>query len=641
MPPSDKLPLSHPAADTSSRDDIFARLVDAVEDYAIFVLDRHGVVSSWNPGARKIKGYERDEIVGRHFSTFYPPHDVQRGWPEQELAMAALHGRFEDEGWRVRKDGSRFWANVIITALRHDDGELYGFAKITRDLSERRRDEELLRQSEERFRLLVDSVRDHAIYMLAPDGRIESWNSGAQALKGYPAAEVLGRHFSMFFTAEDRAAGKPQQELNDALRTGRVQGEGWRVRRDGSVFWATVKLTAVHDAEGRPLGFAKVTRDMTEQRRLAELEHSARRISQFLAMLGHELRNPLAPIRNAVSLMRLDPAFPPSLRASRDIIDRQLTHVTRLVDDLLDVGRITTGKLVLRREPITWREVVTRSVEMTVPLVESRGHTLDVQVPEQSVVVHGDPVRLVQMLQNLIHNAARYTPPGGHIQVHVSMQGDIVVTDVRDNGRGIEPDALDRIFDLFVQESPHGMDAEGGLGIGLTLARILAELHGGSLRVASAGKDQGSTFTLRLPIRRAAGSEAEGAAGTARPEKAYPVLIVDDNRDSADTMGALINAMGHPAHVVYNGADAVAAARELAPQVILLDLHMPRRDGFEVLADLRALTLPHRPRIVAMTGYGQEADRVRTAEAGFDDHFTKPVEPEQLAALLGGATTLQ
>ncbi|TWO70962.1 PAS domain S-box protein [Caenimonas sedimenti] len=622
-----------PSSPSALSDQRLQLLIDSVVDYGIFTLDSQGYIQSWNTGAARLKGYSRDEIVGRHFSTFYTPEAVESRWPQEELRLAKERGRFEDEGWRVRKDGSRFWANVVITALHAPDGELTGYAKITRDLTERRRHEEELRASEERFRLLVNGVRDYAIFMLDPEGIIRSWNAGAQAIKGYTADEVIGLHFSLFYTPQDRQAGEPAIELRVAREKGRVENEGWRVRKDGSLFWANVVVTAVYDRSGALVGFAKVTRDMSDRRRLEELESSSRRMNEFLAMLAHELRNPLAPIRNAVTIMQLEPTASPALRNCRDVIDRQLTHITRLVDDLLDVGRLTTGKIRLRKEIVRLADVVTRSVEAIRPVMTARRHTLTVQEPEQQVLVHGDLTRLAQVLQNLLVNAAKYTPDGGSVQLRVEVQDGLAAISVTDNGRGLAPENLARIFELFMQtETGPSSPVESGLGIGLTLARSLAEMHGGTIDASSPGLGQGSTFTVRLPTAPDA-VVAEDSAAEALEAGALRVLVIDDNRDSADSASEVLRLLGNRVECAYDGESALTLAPRFRPDVVLLDLAMPGLDGYETRERLAAAGV-RRPFFVAMTGYGNEEDKRRTREAGFDAHLTKPVELDALMALL-------
>jgi PAS domain S-box-containing protein len=534
-----------PARQQPSLEHRFQLLVEAVVDYGIFILDPQGCVVSWNTGAEKLKGYTREEIVGRHFSVFYPPEAVATGWPEEELRRARRLGRFEDEGWRLRKDGSRFWANVVITAIHDESGEIAGFAKVTRDLTERRRHEEELRASEERFRLLVDSLRDHAVFMLDVDGTVRSWNVGALALNGYAAAEIIGRHFSVFYTPQDQSEGKPAAALRIAKFRGRLEEEGWRVRKDGTVFWANVVMTAVYGRSGELIGFAKVTRDMTERHRLEELERSSRRMSEFLAMLAHELRNPLAPIRNAVTVMQLETLTSPALRNCRDIIDRQLSHMTRLVDDLLDVGRLATGKIKLRMELLRVGEVVARSVETALPLIEARRHALSVELPEQPVYVNGDATRMSQILQNLLVNAAKYTPDGGRIVVKVKAAAGFAALSVSDNGRGIAASDLENIFNLFMQGQNERPD-ESGLGIGLTLARSLAELHAGTLEARSPGPGQGSTFVFRLPTVETAPIEI-AAPTQSGPTAGRRVMIVDDNlgRSAEQTTSRFLRSCNH------------------------------------------------------------------------------------------------
>jgi PAS domain S-box-containing protein len=491
---------------TESIEDRLQLLVEAVVDYGIFLLDPQGHVASWNSGAQKLKGWKREEIVGKHFSVFYPPEAVATGWPQEELRRATRDGRFEDEGWRVRKDGTRFWANVVITALRDPahGGALTGFAKVTRDLTERRAHEEALRASEERFRLLVDSVRDHAIFMLDRGGHVQSWNTAAEEIHGHAADEVTGQHYRIFFSPADCDAGKAEAALEQARLHGRTEDESWRLRNDGSRFWAKAVITAVYGRGGDPLGFAVVTQDLSQQRRLQDLEQSTRRLNDFIALLAHELRNPLAPIRNAVTLMQIDKSVSPPVAKVRDIIDRQVTQLTRLVDDLLDVSRLTTGKITLRPELVSMGEIVRRSVETVRPAIDQRRHTLTVEMPpDAELQVEGDPTRLAQVLQNLLVNAAKYTPDGGRVALVARRNGNDAEVLVRDNGRGIDPQDLDRIFELFAQgEAAPGDFPDSGLGVGLALARSLVRLHGGRMTARSNGVGHGAEFSFRIPLAK-------------------------------------------------------------------------------------------------------------------------------------------
>ena len=480
----------------------FHRMVDAVRDYAIFMLDANGRIVSWNQGAELNKGYRAEEIIGRHFSVFYPQDRIDENWPEQELALAREHGRIEDEGWRIRKDGSRFWASVIITALYRGDGSLRGYAKVTRDLTERRRHEELLRQSDERFRLMVESVRDYAIFMLDPAGNIATWNLGAQLNKGYTTEEILGQHFSVFYTPEDIARDWPARELELALRDGRFEDEGWRVRKDGSRFWANVVITALHDSDGGHRGFAKVTRDLTQQRRIDALEDEGRQLTRFLAVLGHELRNPLSSIANVVSVMELEESSNPRIARVRGILQRQVGHLKRLVDDLLDVGRIVSGKVRLERGPVKLQDVAAAAVEAVTPEIDRLRHTLRQDIATEPLWVSGDRVRLGQVLSNLLQNAAKFTPDGGQVRLILRRRDDDAELVVCDNGPGIPREKLRHVFKLFAQgEEDHASRQHGGLGIGLSLVYQMVQQHGGDVSAFSSGEPgKGAEFVVTLPL---------------------------------------------------------------------------------------------------------------------------------------------
>jgi PAS domain S-box-containing protein len=618
--------------------DRFRLLVEAVQDYGIFMLDPTGIVLSWNSGAARLKGYCAEEVIGRHFSIFYPEPAKQKMWPDQELQLAAANGTYEEEGWRVRKDGSMFWANVVITALRDPDGTLTGFGKVTRDLTERRLHEEALRQSEERFRLMIEGVRDYAIYMLDPLGRIQSWNNGAQLIKGYTAQEVMGRHYGMFFRSEDVAAGLPTKELRDALQLGRTEEEGWRVRKDGSTFWANIVMAPIRGADGTHLGFAKVTRDMTERSRLRDLEHSSRQMNEFLAMLAHELRNPLAPIRNAVSILQLEPAPSATVRNSRDMIDRQLTQLTRLVDDLLDAGRMTSGKIRIKPERVAFNPIVARAVEAARPGMDARAQTFKLLVPAEDIWVNADEMRLVQVLQNLLSNASKFTPAGGAISLSAGVAQGRLHVEVEDNGEGISPASMQSIFELFSQGDGLAASRQSGLGIGLSLARSLVEMHGGSIWATSAGTGLGSVFRFELPGAEICPDGGEGEDPGEQGRAAARMLVVDDNRDAADSLAEILRLLGYRVRTAYDGRTALEAAVQDKPSAVFLDIAMPEMDGPTVLRALRALPGGEAVFATAVTGYGAEDERAdRPDFAGFDARLLKPVALAELQQLLATA----
>jgi PAS domain S-box-containing protein len=616
----------------------YSMLVQAIEDYAIFLLDATGHIVSWNVGAQKLKGYTAQEIIGQHFSRFYTQEAVARGWPTYELQQASLTGRFEDEGWRVRKDGTMFWSNVVITAIRNQAGVLTGFAKITRDLTAQREYMEALRQSEERFRLLVDCVKDYAIFMLDPQGYVVSWNAGAARIKGYTREEIVGRHFSLFYVPEEAAAGKPARELAIARQLGHVEDEGWRVRKDGSTFWANVTITAVHDESNRLRGFAKVTRDLTERRQREELERSSERMREFLATLAHELRNPLAPVRNAVGVMQLETGLSPAMMHSRDLIDRQVTHLTRLVDDLLDVGRIMSDKIELRVGRVDLGELMTRAIEAARPFTDAHEQLVVPHVPDEPVSIRGDMTRLVQVLQNLLHNASKFSPAGSRIDVTGRIDYRMAVLEVRDSGCGIPAQSLDKIFQLFAQEKAAQNSGEGGLGIGLTLCKSLVEMHGGSIFASSEGLGCGSTFTLSLPLAAAPPEAAADQTQAVAPEvPPLRILLVDDNHDSADSLAMLLELKGHEVRIAYGGEQALEIAPRFVPQLAVIDIAMPKMDGYATLAALRVMPELAGTMFVAMTGFGHASDREQTRTAGFHAHLVKPVELAQFDALLAQA----
>ncbi len=923
-------------------------MVEGTKDYAIFMLDSEGRVASWNAGAERIKGYSAEEIIGSHFSRFYPPEAVERGWPEEELRRAVADGRIEDEGWRVRKDGSRFWANVVITALRDEAGTLRGFGKVTRDVTERREAEETARrllqeeaarraaeesaqeasQQREQLRVTLSSIgdavivtdadgevtflnpvasrltgwrlqeavgqplervfpivneqsrravenpvaralRENAVVALANhtalvarggaevpiedsaapiraedgsvagvvmvfrdvterrraeeararlaaivessadaivskslDGVIQSWNSGAERIFGYTAAEAVGRSITLVIPQERL---DEERSILERLRRGDPleHFETVRVAKDGRLLNISLTVSPLRDAEGNVIGASKVARDITEKKRAEselhkqterirllweaaavlltteepdammralfsriaphfgldaylnfmvneagdalrlesylgipeEAAHSMRRLEfgqavcgavavtrepitanrihqsddprvqlvkgfgirayacnpllaggrllgtlsfasrtrdtfdadeqeflrtvcryitvayerlrlvrelregdrkkdDFIALLAHELRNPLAPIRNGLEVLRL--SDDPGVRArSQAMMDRQLTHMVRLIDDLLDVSRINRNKMELRRSRLTLSEVVASAVETARPLTDEAGHELTVSLPATPVHLNADLTRLSQVFSNLLTNSAKYTPRGGRIWLSAERHNGEVVVSVRDTGIGVPAEALGKIFDMFSQVDRGLERSTGGLGIGLALVKGLVEMHGGTVTAASEGEGKGSTFTVTLPViadPTPPPAEVPSRAGVASFGRR--VLVVDDNRDGAHSMADMLLLLGNEVRTAYDGLEAIAAAEEFRPEVILMDIGMPQLNGFDATRRIRAQPWGKEIAIIALTGWGQEGDRELSRAAGCDGHLVKPVDLADLEKLL-------
>jgi PAS domain S-box-containing protein len=493
-------------------DRLYRVLVETVRDYAIFHLDTGGHIITWNAGARRLKGYEKADILGQHFSVFYPPEDIASGKPAHELVVAEAEGRFEDEGWRVRKDGSRFWANVIITALRDEKGKLIGFGKVTRDLTERRRAEEAVRESEQRFRLLVQNVADYGIFMLDPSGRVASWNEGAERINMYTADEIIGRHFSVFYPAEDVTSSKPQHELRVAAEVGRFEDEGWRIRKDGTRFWSNVIITALRDPTGELVGFAKVTRDLTERRaseeraiadarRVAESEAANRTKSEFLTALSHELRTPLNAIGGYTDLLLMGVRGNLSQQQRQDLerIQHSQQHLLLIINDLLNFSRIEAGRIHYDTESVSLNSVIDAVTPMIEPQAARRGLDFLREKCAPELTVRADRVKTEQILLNLLSNAVKFTERGGHITVSCSADAEVGRITVSDTGIGIPPEKIEAVFEPFVQLGRTLTSTHEGTGLGLAISRDLARAMRGDLVVESElGK--GSRFTLTLPL---------------------------------------------------------------------------------------------------------------------------------------------
>jgi PAS domain S-box-containing protein len=485
----------------------------------------------------------------------------------------------------------------------------------------------------EQFRLLVESVKDYAIFLLTPEGRVASWNAGAAAIKGYRSDEIIGQHFSRFYEPESIVRGWPDHELTVAKAEGRFEDEGWRLRKDGTRFWASVVITALYDPTGELRGFAKVTRDLTARRNFEELQRSERRMNEFLAMLAHELRNPLAPMRTALDILARTRDDPKVVGLTLDMFSRQLGHLTHLVDDLLDVARITSGKVALRFEAVDLNDLVRERVMAFQPQFESRGQSLTLSVPDLPTPLQADPTRLSQVVSNLLANAHKFSGKGGRTSVVVRHEMGHAMLEISDDGVGIEPHLLPLIFELFVQ-GERGLDRpEAGLGLGLTLVKRLVDMHGGTVVATSKGAGQGSTFSIKLPMQLIPARRPLAIASSQSGVR-LRVMVVEDNADIANSMALLLGVLGHDAEIARDGVEALNMASTFVPDVVLLDIGLPRMNGYDVARSLRALPTLRRTLLVACTGYGRDDDRERAREAGFDHHATKPVTAETLVEIL-------
>jgi PAS domain S-box-containing protein len=969
-------------------------LVEQVEDYAMFVLDLRGHVASWNRGAEKIKLYTPQQIIGQHFSKFYPREDIESGKPARELEIALAEGHVTDEGWRIRADGSRFWAFVSITLLRDAKGRPRGFAKVTRDLTERRNAQEALRRSEERFRLLIEDVSDYAIYMLDAQGVIATWNTGAQKIKGYRAQEIIGKHFEIFFTPEARAAGHPMAELEKARIEGRFAEEGWRLRADGSQFWASVVVTALRDATGELIGFSKITRDLTGNKvaediaRELQRQHTARAVAEagelrareererfrllnqqlnvilegvvdgitvqdrrgklifansaaarlsglssreemmgmdagelikrfemldehgnlfspanlpgrrvlggeaqasalihvrnrqtgqswwsqiranavlgddgrpemainiwhdvshqrrqeeherylnqatealsksldyqatldtladmlvpglcdwcaihlvvgdalrgvtvahadprkkklaqqylekyppnpeeesglwqvirsgrptlhehvpeealvrsardaehlellraagmrslilvpikvrdqvsgtlsliaaesgrrydardlalaaelgrrvgtfienaqlyeraqqaasraalaareaeaagrmkdeFLATVSHELRTPLNAILGWSSMLKVrkDPA---SLAKGVDVIHRNALAQSKIIEDILDVSRIITGKLRLELGPVDLAMVICDALEVVRPSAAAREISLRFDKPAESKILAGDAERLQQVMWNLLSNAVKFSEPGGEILVEVEQRGSQLAVTVTDHGKGIDPEFLPYVFDRFKQADSSTTRRFGGLGLGLAIVRHIVELHGGRASVRSNGLGQGASFEVVLPIHATVPLPAEAKAASPREPLlaaqapslvGLRVLVVDDEVDARELLELVLTQIGATVRSVGTASSALTVLEDFHPDVIVSDIGMPDEDGYGFMRRVRALpgAVAQTPAI-ALTAYTRSEDRLKALAMGFSVHLGKPVNPDDLIALI-------
>jgi PAS domain S-box-containing protein len=576
-----------------------ATIVESSED-AIIGKDLQGTITSWNRGAEILYGYTAEEIVGRPISVLIPP-DHQDDFPHimERLRRGERIDHYETV--RICKDGRRVDVALSISPIRTADGTIQGASKIARDITPRKRAAAAVRRQTERLRLLWEAA---AALLTAddPDSMLRKVHA------------MVGPHLGADcwpLVVGDRLLGT----LSLASRTKD------RFDDDELAFIETI--------------CQYVTVACERLRLLNELKEEGLRKDEFLAMLAHELRNPLAPIRSAVRVLNLKGSGVPEARWSREIIERQVQHLTRLVDDLLDVSRITRNKLVLQKSRIELAEVISGAVDASRPLVEQYGHELTVSLPSRPVYVDGDAVRLSQVVQNLLNNAAKYTERGGRIWLTAERQDDDVVVRVKDTGIGIPRVTLPRLFEMFYQADRSLERAQSGLGVGLALVRRLVEAHGGSVEARSEGVGKGSEFIVRLPVvREPAAALVPPAAGDGRIVSGLRILVADDNRDSADLFAMFLGLMGNDVRTAYDGVAAVEEAERFAPDAVLLDIGMPRLNGEDACRRMRATPSGKNAVLIAVTGWDHEENRRRILDAGFDAHLVKPVDPTEVSELL-------
>lgn len=758
--------LSGPIIDN---EEIFRLMVESTEDYAMFMVDTEGAIVSWNRGAERLTGYSESEAVGRPFSMLYPREDLDQTHAEHELAVAQRKGRYEEEGIRVRKDGSCYDAQVTMWRIDDDNGVTIGFAKITRDVTAitvaRQREAELF-ESENRFRLMVESIEDYAMFMVDTNGLITSWNRGAGRLTGYTEQEALGQSFSILYAKDQFTEDHATVELAMAMEKGHHEEEGPRVRKDGSIYQAQILVWPMANKSGQVVGFAKITRDVTERRRAeqalresdtkfrtitdampqmvwstlpngqwdyaneqwfhftgmgpsimtgdewlgyihpdnqvrarecwlrsiktgrifdqqfrlkhvsggyrwvlaralpvlndtnvitrwmgtltdihdqkkseATLQKAARRKDEFLAMLAHELRNPLAPIRNSTLVLRRISTPDDKFGKSLDVIERQVHHMTRLIDDLLDVARISRGKIELCREPIELGELVRNTAEDFRPGFKNKTVNLSVETPTQTLPLAADYTRIAQVVGNLLHNALKFTEPTGQVTLSLICEDQsaksFAVIKVTDTGIGMEPDLIDQLFVPFIQARQDLARSQGGLGLGLALIRGLVELHGGHVEAYSDGVGRGSEFAVYLPLTTVTATKLDKQNTLTLTAEGLRIVLIDDNQDMVETMVVLLTMEGHEVKSAYDGESGIHLIKSERPDLVLCDIGLPNgKDGYAVARAIRSDPTFAATTLIALSGYGQEEDKQLSRAHGFDGHLLKPVDFNELADLI-------
>jgi PAS domain S-box-containing protein len=597
----------------------FRLLVEGVIDYAIYMLDPNGIVTNWNAGAQRIKGYAPDEIIGQNFSIFYTPEEKAAGRPAEALATALREGKYEAEGWRVRKDGTRFFASVVIDPL-YEEGVLAGFAKITRDITERETARNALLDSERNFRLLVSGVTDYALYMLDPEGLVSSWNAGGVRIKGYTPTEIIGQHFSRFYTNQDQAAGRPARALSIARETGRYDEEGWRVRKDGSFFWASVVIDPIRDQNGKLVGYAKITRDITErreaqmelarvQRQLAESQKMDA-LGQLTGGVAHDFNNLLMVVAGNIQTLKTIAAQDPKTARAAQAIEFATQRGAALTRQLLTFSRrqrVNPQPIEIAQRIDSIREVLSSGLGGNVRL------TIDIPPGVWPITV--DIGELEIALVNLVINSRDAMTDGGTVTISAQnitlgesesiSAGEYVAIAVSDNGVGIPPDVIANVFDPFFTTKPVGK----GTGLGLSQAHGFAHQAGGTVKITST-LGHGTTVTIYLPRTTGVVVDTMPSELSNAPARTGTVLLVEDNPEVASASANLLEQLGYLVRWVPNAEAALEEIERNSIDLVVSDIVMPgRMDGLGLARAIKEKR-PELPILLA-TGYSEAAQNVR------------------------------
>jgi PAS domain S-box-containing protein len=603
---------------------------------AVISTDAEARVTFMNGVAEALTGWTQSEAVGRPLSEVFQIVNERTREPSANPALRTLREGtvvgLANHTILIARDGKERPIDDSAAPIRDDSGAAVGAVLVFRDVTERREAEE----AQARLAAIVDSSQD-AIISKTLDGVIRTWNTGAERLFDYAPHEAIGRPITLIIPPDRR--DEEYEILARISRGERIEHfETVRVSKHGRFIDISLTVSPIRNSEGRVVGASKVARDITDRKRIdkALLEANQRK-DQFIALLAHELRNPLAPLRNGLQVIRLAGTDSNAIAQAREMMDRQLSHMVRLIDDLLDISRVSQNKMELRRSRVLLKDVISSAVETARPAIEEAGHDFTISLPPEPVYLDADPTRLAQVFSNLLNNSAKYTERGGRILLAAERQGGDVIVSVRDTGLGIPSNDLPRIFDMFSQVDRSIERATGGLGIGLALVKGLVEMHGGTVTAASAGQGKGSTFAVKLPVLESTAAPFVGVPSDNEPSHAGPrrrILVVDDNRDSADSMAMMLTLMGNEVRTAHDGIEAIETAEEFRPKAILMDLGMPKLNGYDATQRIREQPWGHDMIIIAMTGWGQEADRTQSNAVGCDGHLVKPVNLSDLENLL-------